>query len=583
MKQFYLLSILISLIFLVSDLNGQNRNLQSILVDVENGRISDDDLGKIPFDENFILRGTKADFVGSIIVKYRIKGLLKKGEDQKKGAYYRKSKHYYFYCEEIDEHGFIQIASVSSTEGTFNILMPPLHPNENYDIVIQFVNNFLLDKNERDDLKNDLFNTIDETFTYGVKVPNSKAIKQLSEAIKISIESKVNNQTIYKKNTMGKLEPIVFTNLLTGNSELSDVKDKISEANHTIYDNIRLMNSRTYSDSITPFILSEIYSIRHYMTKNIKYIVDQKSFKSLREQSVDKLIDPSITVGSILSLLLEDYQRDNQWTSFDVSNDKKSTDEITSVSYLFNLLTGKAKIENNTFVASEKYDLKSVQLLLTTINLIEDKKKANGKPVFSSGTYKCLKPKLSQWIDMVNGISDAEEMLSVNQAKFPDVLEDSYTQWSISSVVPTYVDIESKASPYLGLDFGFLYAPDIQSGFVFESINFHAVPVNRDTKFTQYQGIDKVLKRTSIMVGFAQRVGSYDDNFEKITDAGSPVFGLGYRCHKMIRINGGVLLYKEKNSNPLINDTTNSATYFIAASLDIKLKDITSFVTKLLK
>ena len=128
-----------------------------------------------------------------------------------------------------------------------------------------------------------------------------------------------------------------------------------------------------------------------------------------------------------------------------------------------------------------------------------------------------------------------------------------------------------------------MFAPEIGSSFLFESVNIHLTPVNRKANFSDYKGWDCVLKRVSIMLGIAQRIGNYDDNFGTVTNIGSPFVGMGVRLNRMIRFNSGVLFYQDQNSNPLITKKISKGTYFVSASLDIKLKDAFTFIGNLLK
>ena len=566
----------------------------SITVDVENSKISDADLLNIPFDEAFYISGTKKDFKGTVIIKYKIAGHCKDatGSELCQKAY--RNQHYYIKDQVNKSDGYVEFPPILTSNGSFSLLMPMLHPNENYEIIIDFVNEFSLGDTESTKLKVKLANAIDNTYKYndnaysndnGKAKVDATAIKKLKSVIKSNIEKATNDKTLLKKDNTGKLTNVDFDKILDNGTPLQSARQKISNNNYSIYKTIDDMNSRTNAHKVVPDIISELYKNRTTLIKNIKYVLTRDHLKKFRETPVDLLSNDTIHVETVLKLVLEDFQRDNEWASFNLNtNSNTSTKDIVTFSYLFKMFTGKAKIEENTFKSSSKYDRKSVSLLLSTISLLEAQKYKSGGALFPDKTVlQNIKLELTNWIQQVKKIEGFERKLSAAKLEFPDVLEETYEKWTISSRLPTTVIIDSKESPYLGLDIGYLYAPKIGSSFVFESINFHLVPVNRKGKFSQYKGLDKILKSTSIMLGFAQRIGHYDDNFEAVTGIGSPFGGIGFRLGKIIRINGGYIFYREKNSNPIVSKKTNLGTYFVSASIDVKLKDALGFIVKLIK
>jgi hypothetical protein len=582
----YKLLIMLLLTFLNVNIFCQKINDPPVVLtlDVENNKFSSADLLSVPFDEEFVIVGTKKDFIGKIKVKYKIVGYCKNliSTSKKCKKAYRKGKHYYIFSKAQNESGYVHIESHETDNGSFRVDMPMLHPNENYEIVFDFINKFKLsDNDDTVSLKLKISNAIETTFNYGIAHDNQKSITELKSIIEENINSTIEGKDLYDKDGVTRVN---FDNLFKTGAKLEDVRQKISTNYYNIYNTIKKINEQDQADPINPKIIDELYLNRKILFNKFNDILTKNHFKNFRENPIDLLIDKTFTIDSILKIIVKDFDRDNNWSSFNLKlNPKKAIDSISTNSYVLGIITGKVKFENSALKVSEKYDLNSIKLITTAFSLVKNRKYKNGKKLFPHKNFLNESiEKLNDLIDEVKEIKKYENNIVLAKSEFPDVFKNTYSKWSIASSLPTRVDIQSKATPYLGLDFGYLLAPEISSSFIFESINFHLVPVNRKAKMSQYKGWDKILKTTSIMVGFAQRVGNYDDNFETITEIGSPFVGAGFKLTRMLRVNGGFIFYRVKNQNPLISEKLNKNTYFIAASFDIKLKHVASFLTKLL-
>jgi hypothetical protein len=108
--------------------------------------------------------------------------------------------------------------------------------------------------------------------------------------------------------------------------------------------------------------------------------------------------------------------------------------------------------------------------------------------------------------------------------------------------------------------------------------HFHLVPLNKNEDLSQLSPLQKVMRRLSVFGGLAVREMATEKEVRPyFAGVGSPVAGLGYRGtgrFDPVRINGGVMFFKEKDANPLVDRELNKRDTFVSLSVDFDVKTL---------
>ena len=242
--------------------------------------------------------------------------------------------------------------------------------------------------------------------------------------------------------------------------------------------------------------------------------------------------------------------------------------------YIVEVIYGRGKMKGNIIESVDSHNLESGFLLWSALDFLQNAKYKNGGAVISFKLLKTINEELLKWCANVKEFNERLAAKSKEAEEMSDLYTNIYSKYNASLTLSTKEVLETKESNYLGLDFGLMVAPEIGSSFVFEGFNFYFRPVNKKVNPSALKGIDKTLKTFSLSLGIAQRIGSYDDNYEALIGVGSPFIGVGYRLNKNIRLSGGGIFYESSNQNPLVSDTSVKLTYFLSLSWDISFKDL---------
>lgn len=555
---------------------GQIRSRSVITVEHDKNRIKDEDLPNLPFDEEFILRisGISTD-IKYIRVSYGIRDYTK--DD------YKEWKHYYLTEEEINDDGTVFLTQTKVNGGFIDLDdFPSLHPNEKYYLKIENIEPFsigdsklkvLTDKVQKE--INAVYETIDPT-------PNQ--LKKLRKDIKGLIESETLGTSIFinEKGTK-KIEDIDPLN------DLPNIDNYINVFGR----NIKLINNE-YLNTLAARgnrrlpafkLLNKIFQVREELIAAIETYRNDPLNVENKKKPITPEHYPGFSYEEFYEILVEDYGRDMGWESLDIDSSAiKSLTEVKKFSSrLLGTIVGRFEMGDKKFKFSDSYrnytfHLPSLEVLQKGFEKLLDVKDTNDLDIIAPKDLQDILENLNKIIasdKRIKGWYDQERKLG-------SVLEGTFKNWSRNVGFGTDVVIDNKETPYIGLDLGYLLAPRIESQFVAQSVNFHLVPVNRNTRINAYKGWKhKVLKNASISIGIAQRIGSPDDTFESLTSIGSPFVGLGWRFNRLIRFNGGVLLYDEKNTNPIINDKITKGALFFSVNIDFKLREALGLIGNL--
>ncbi|MEH0156530.1 hypothetical protein V6R21_20445 [Limibacter armeniacum] len=571
-----------------------------VTFDTKTERFVDGDVEKIKFDEPFQIKISDPEFI-SIITKYGIhnhshkaeggidgdKAEGKDGEEEKVIYQYKKSKHYRFFPPEqlVDNQSMIQLPEVFSNIDDFRITVdPPLHPNELYDIVFIAKKKLKLDDAVITNLRTDITDRIEETFHYTKDAISKAEIKTMYQDVSSLIVKATNSNSLFNKDgeRVDLNNPFNNTNVTMHYDKLVKVQLNLNELTDKICG-----KKGGGVDETTPGYAYQYYDImkkhinKDELLASIKEILSDEYFKDFLNAPVNSVIDPDLKNEHIITII----KRDLETTSVDLSeyvNSDICACEILNEN-IHQLLAGQGKITGNIVLPSINYDLVGGQILLSLLLNLKSLEDVNGEGVFQkSQDLDKLINVVKCWVIDVDKFNKLQGKRKTIKESFPDILDGVYTNWYSTTNISLYAPVDTQETPYVGVDFGFVVAPDISTTFAFEGINFHLRPVNRNAKFSYLKGIDWWLKRTSFTIGMAQRINTTNDRFDKLTSIGSPLIGVGFRINRMIRVGAVSLFYKEKNENPVIEDVNTKNTWAITMSLDTELRNLGSFFVKLL-
>lgn len=115
------------------------------------------------------------------------------------------------------------------------------------------------------------------------------------------------------------------------------------------------------------------------------------------------------------------------------------------------------------------------------------------------------------------------------------------------------------------------------------NVHFYFVPVNGNERTFYWRSFrDQVLKRASIFVGLSFVKLRATEEVKNMFDTGNPVVGIGvrpvgFRKYKplgSLRLNAGVVWFKQDVANPLVAEDKTKHAPFVSLTGDITLKDL---------
>lgn len=126
-------------------------------------------------------------------------------------------------------------------------------------------------------------------------------------------------------------------------------------------------------------------------------------------------------------------------------------------------------------------------------------------------------------------------------------------------------------------DIGVMYATRADYWGVVTNAHIHAVPVNRNRSAAGLTPLQQFAQRASIFVGLAVQPISSGAEVKDLYTVGSPVVGVGYRGLfgvDQLRLNGGVMFFKQEDANPLVTRDHTKRDAFVSATVDFSVQSI---------
>jgi hypothetical protein len=160
----------------------------------------------------------------------------------------------------------------------------------------------------------------------------------------------------------------------------------------------------------------------------------------------------------------------------------------------------------------------------------------------------------------------------VAEPTFADVLAESLVSQEFQKAASPTIITETK-NPYISLDVGLAHGFRVDKTFPYYGANFYFAPVNKKAPLSRFEGWDRVKKSFSLLLGVT--AGSFeDDRNKKLFSGGSVLLGAGWRFNQFVKVNGGTLIFKQVDPNPIVVVQHRKTVPFVSLSVDIDLKTL---------
>lgn len=512
---------------------------------IDTGTFTDD----LPFDERFTIAFTSTNEISSLEIKYKIQNY------DKKILCDNPTKYYFHDTTLVDSEGFISITRRAINSKTFSIgNIGPIHANTPYTFDFKGFKKIVLNEDEDKRLKNDIKNFLEEIYLDEDPIPMFEIVlTQFNNILKKYVENE-----IFESNRKKVTELDLLVSLSVQIRELRNLQNKrifLEKSNTKIVEDI--INS-------LPKVCSEFNSIN----------LDDNNWEALSgniNKNIEKFKD--VTIRDFISFLKEDC------------NGFIQTKKLILGDNSLVLNSGKLKI-----IDTEKYNnIETLNFISSGFKaLIELRKPDKSQEYYFGKVSRLLFENLTHEFDYKTErgyekdglIAISEKMLSLkNKAKseIPNILANKYTEVMLSQIeYYSFTDVQSQSTPYVNVDLGILYADELNTPFILETINFHFSPINRDALLSDIKGIcNQLKKRLSFQVGLAQRLGPTDETFENYLAGalGTPYVGLGFRANRILRISAGAIFYQQSNLNPVVDSKYTKSSFVFSVSINSALSN----------
>lgn len=257
-----------------------------------------------------------------------------------------------------------------------------------------------------------------------------------------------------------------------------------------------------------------------------------------------------------------------------------------SVIDLISVVAGRARIAGSVIQPAAVPDPESLQLIADFLRVtsgisfatVQEVKPAKGKqpvktnvPVMNQALRDNVLTAIGQIRELATNYARiAEKAAAINSTDFPDILAGHLLQQQFT--IPARATIQTEnANPYISADVGFGYALRADKGYPYYGVNFYRVPVNKRAPLSQFHGWERFNRSASLLIGLT--TSAFEEGRNKnYTSAGSPMLGFGYRIGQSVKLNGGLLAFKQTNPNPVIAKLDEKYVPFFSISIDLDVR-----------
>lgn len=487
-----------------------------------------------PFDEVIKIKFKSLKPLTGVRVEYRIDSTI---------VSYNNKKKYYFQKETVMSKEDMNMSNNSYTLGGIG----PLHPNTPY--IFEF---FIYEKANLGDatikaLKEDLKKIINVLYVESEVLPEPEEIEDKFTATL----QKYTDGLYYKNGHRVTVSDLFLSNLGDYKQDIATAKDKIDLATNNYKNLAKQIAIPNFGNSFCQYL--ENLDTKKITNANI---IDEPVNILLKDLN-------SVTLNQMIAFYKLNCNRNWVYTEAIIKGKAKFTDNNLSI------LT----LENNQVYQNAE----SLRLLETSLDLMNQLKQKVNSPYFDRAIDK---KRLATMIKEADTITINRKKITELNANVPDILVNKYSRTAFRTDYYAVTDVESKATPYINLDLGLLYATDLQDIFALQTVNFHLKPVNRNAPFERLKGWDKFWKQSCLQLGLAQRLGPSDKTYHTFLmgDFGTPYAGLGFRFSRIVRVSAGVILYQQDNNNPVITDKITKGSFSFTITINSALSSALGYV-----
>jgi hypothetical protein len=158
---------------------------------------------------------------------------------------------------------------------------------------------------------------------------------------------------------------------------------------------------------------------------------------------------------------------------------------------------------------------------------------------------------------------------------------------TVADTVWIFTKAEADRSTHFDADIGLIWSG--RPGYTGLVTNGHVylVPINKNEDLSVLSTLERLERRVSLVLGLSVRQLHSEASVQPYFDGvGSPMVGLGYRGvmgSESLRVNAGMLLFRQKQANPLVDRDVEKHALAVSGSIDIDLKSLVAPLTLLLK
>jgi hypothetical protein len=160
--------------------------------------------------------------------------------------------------------------------------------------------------------------------------------------------------------------------------------------------------------------------------------------------------------------------------------------------------------------------------------------------------------------------------------------QDDSTPVMVSLVAEAHADLRR----HFDTDFGVIWSPRPGPAYMGagSNVHFYLTPINKDeTRLDRRRNLrDQVLKRVSLFAGLSFVTLRTSESVENRYELGNPVWGVGIRPRfggnakrlDFFRVNAGMVYFKQRHANPLVEELANAQAPFVSVTGDIDLRSV---------
>jgi hypothetical protein len=174
-----------------------------------------------------------------------------------------------------------------------------------------------------------------------------------------------------------------------------------------------------------------------------------------------------------------------------------------------------------------------------------------------------------------------EAQLNQDAGPLPDTITRVWSADSVSLSVTPGASFRN----HIDADVGALHSFNAGYTGLVTNVHLYAYPLNKNEDLSDRPAIEQLGKRFSVFLGLAVQELNSDADVDKFLPLGNPVVGVGLRGFpgiEALRVNTGIMLFKQDDANPLVTKERLKYDPFVSVTADIEFKTLLGPLANLL-